>query len=609
MLLLVGVVSSSVYASYHFYQDYSYYRHLMSQQAVQLSNTLSQTLSSDVYYKNYFNLWSVIQKIYKNNLMEDKKQSLIIIKEISVVDNQGKLLSHTDHNKYKINTIYTHPLIKNKYLKDEFSRLTWFDDDDTLIVYSNISHDDKTVGYMLISYDMLPLQILKNRALKSYLISQLIIFVVIGFAAGFIAKKISSPLNSIIDIIPDIGSAKLNVDIFNDRKDEFKILAEALKNSDDKISESHREILKQKQKMSSILDNSSAIIYMKDINGRYLLVNNMFEKIFKLSSKQVVGKTDFDIFSAAEAKKNTKNDALVLENETPIHFEEAVEIDESLHTYIAVKFPVLDADGNIYAIAGISTDITQRKKIEEELLLHKDKLELIVKDRTLELYETLKEMEAFSYSVSHDLRSPLRSINGFSQALQEDYSDDLTDEAKDYINRIVRATDRMGDIIDDLLLLSRVNRHDVQKKTVDLSPLAEKVIQQLQAQHPERQVDISIKEGVCVSADAKLIQIVLENILGNAWKYTSKVEGAYIEFGQLETEDKGTVFYVKDNGAGFDMAYADNLFKAFQRLHGAEYEGTGIGLATVNRIIQRHSGEIWAESEVGQGSTFYFTLG
>lgn len=611
MLLLVGVVSSSLYAGYQFYQDYSRYRQLMVQQAIQLSDTLSKTLASDVYYKNYFDIWSVMQGIYKSNMMDDNKQQqgLIIIKEISVVDVKGRLLSHTNQNKYKINTRYTYPLIKNKNIGGDFSRLTWVENESTLIVFSAIFQDINTVGYMLISYDMQPLQLLKKNTLKAYLITQVIIFIVILMVSRYFAKKISQPLNSIIEVIPDIGSGHLNVDGFNYRKDEFRMLADALKNADDKISESHRVVLRQQQKFTGILENSNAIIYMKDIEGRYLLINNMYEKIFNIKPDDIIGKTDFDVFSYDKASRLSENDSQVLKNNAPLHFEEAVELADGTHTYIAVKFPINDIEGNVYAIAGISTDITERKKIEEELIMHKEKLESIVEERTLELYETLKEMEAFSYSVSHDLRSPLRSINGFSQALQEDYSEDLADNAKDYINRIVRATDRMGDIIDDMLLLSRVNRHDLQKTEVNLSQLAEKVFQQLQSQQPDYYVEINIEEGITASVDAKLMYIALENILGNAWKYTSKVEQACIEFGQLEMADKGTVFYVKDNGAGFDMAYADNLFKAFQRLHGAEYEGTGIGLATVYRIIKRHNGEIWAESEVGKGSTFYFTVG
>jgi light-regulated signal transduction histidine kinase (bacteriophytochrome) len=219
-----------------------------------------------------------------------------------------------------------------------------------------------------------------------------------------------------------------------------------------------------------------------------------------------------------------------------------------------------------------------------------------------------QELEAFSYSVAHDLRAPLRGINGFSRALLEDYGDKLDTDAHDYLDRIGAATARMGDLIDALLSLSRVARAELRREKVNLSGIAESVIKQLRASQPDRVVEFVNQENVVAIGDAPLLRAVLENLLGNAWKFTSAGPSACITFGAEKT-DRVPVYHVRDNGAGFDMAYAKKLFAPFQRLHSeAEFAGTGIGLATVQRIVHRHGGRIWAEGNVGQGATFRFTL-
>ena len=234
-------------------------------------------------------------------------------------------------------------------------------------------------------------------------------------------------------------------------------------------------------------------------------------------------------------------------------------------------------------------------------------LEQRVQQRTIELSDAIQELEAFSYSVSHDLRAPLRGIDGFSLALLEDYANVLDDTGKDYLQRVRNGTQKMGELIDAMLTLSRVSRHTPQRKVVELDTLAKDIIRQLREQEPERQVDITLKKNMPTTGDEHLLRIVLENLLGNAWKYTNKIEHAKIEFG-VKDQDGKKVYYVKDNGAGFDMQYANKLFDAFQRLHGAEFEGTGIGLATVQRCIRRLGGTIWANAEIDDGATFFFTL-
>jgi signal transduction histidine kinase len=226
-----------------------------------------------------------------------------------------------------------------------------------------------------------------------------------------------------------------------------------------------------------------------------------------------------------------------------------------------------------------------------------------------ELEQANKELEAFSYSVSHDLRAPLRAIDGFSHALLTDYESTLDEQGRDYLQRVRGATKRMAQLVDDLLSLSKITRAQLTRENVDLSDVARKVLADLGTRDSQRNVTTRVADGLEVQADPRLITVMLENLLGNAWKFTSKQPAATIEVGK-ESRGEEVVFYIKDNGAGFSMEHATRLFAPFQRLHAAEeFEGTGIGLATVNRVVARHGGRVWAEARPGQGATFLFTLG
>lgn len=247
-------------------------------------------------------------------------------------------------------------------------------------------------------------------------------------------------------------------------------------------------------------------------------------------------------------------------------------------------------------------------KQNDIILAHTDNLEQEVNERTKELALANKELEAFSYSVSHDLKAPLRTIEGFSLALEEDYGDQLDETALHYLSRVRAGSEKMSQLISNLLQLSRVTRLELNKQTVNISGLANKILSDLKSDDSHRDAQIHIQKDLHATGDPVLVEILLDNLLSNAWKYSQKVPLAMIEIGS-HAHIGNTVFYIKDNGAGFDMKYANQLFKPFNRLHSAEdFDGTGIGLATVHRIIERHHGKIWVNSEPNTGTTFYFTL-
>lgn len=361
----------------------------------------------------------------------------------------------------------------------------------------------------------------------------------------------------------------------------------------------------QIRKLSQAVEQSPSSIVITDTDGNIEYVNPKFVRVTGYTQEEAIGKNPRILKSGETPPEGYERlwKTITTGGEWLGEFHNKKKTGE-LYWELAHISPIRNAQGVITHFVAVKEDITARKEADEKLRELNEDLE----HRAAELDAVNRELEAFAYSVSHDLRAPLRTIDGFSKVLLEAYGDKIDDEGASYLRFVCEGSQRMARLIDDLLRLSRVTRSEMHREWVGLSDLASSIAGELQKAEPGRQVEFRIAPALAAHGDPQLLRLVLENLLHNAWKFTSKRPRARIELGATEQGGK-VAYFVRDDGAGFDMAYANKLFGAFQRLHGEkEFSGTGIGLATVQRIINRHGGLIWAEGEVEKGATFYFTL-
>ena len=350
-------------------------------------------------------------------------------------------------------------------------------------------------------------------------------------------------------------------------------------------------------------------IVVVDAEGRIVLANAQAHRLFAYEPGELVGRSVDALLPEAARPAHASHRAAYAANPRTRPMGAGLNLvglrKDGSEMPVEVSLSPFESSADGLLVMAAIRDITDRRRAEAQIrTLNED-----LRHRLGELHSVNRELEAFSYSVSHDLRAPLRAIDGFSQILLEDHGERLDPEGQDYLARIRAAAGRMGELIDDLLELSRVTRRQMHREPVDLSALARTVVEQLARAEPDRALEVVIAPGIRAEGDPHLLRIVLENLFGNAWKFTRGCPGARVELATEALEDGGVAYVVRDNGVGFDMTYAGKLFGAFQRLHSAaEFPGTGIGLATVQRIVSRHGGRVWAHGEPGQGAVFSFTL-
>lgn len=370
------------------------------------------------------------------------------------------------------------------------------------------------------------------------------------------------------------------------------------------LKKTEKTLQESEEKYRRIVENTTNVIMVTQPNGIISYLSPSSKEVLGYSPEELIG-TNPVIFYPDDIEKVQQELARALTGKKGSNFEYRIVTKHGNVKWISHTWSPIFQDDNLQSIISIIADITERKVTEEKIKKLNDNL----MRRSIELAFANKELETFSYSVSHDLRAPLRSIDGFSQALLEDYGNILDENGKEYLTRVRKATDRMSQLIDDMLRLSRLTRVEMNMQHVDLGSLATTIIENLKKTEPGRKVTFISEKKLLTVGDENLLKILLENLLGNAWKFTKKRMQTKIEIGKTQ-KGKDVVFFIRDNGAGFNMKYADKLFIPFQRLHDeADYPGTGIGLGIVSRIIHRHGGRIWVEAEEDKGATFYFTLG
>lgn len=460
----------------------------------------------------------------------------------------------------------------------------------------------------------------------------------------YLDKFVLSRLTKLSREVDKINDDNLSARVYLKGNDELSSLADSINSMLAALEKSQYELKISEKGYRLLSEAAQDMIFMLDQNKSFIYANKWTAEQLGHPIENIIGK-NVDILFTSEISDRLEHNIGKTFRKGNSHFvENKMRSGKNEKWFYTSLIPLKSDGGKINAVLGISRDITNLKQTEIELKKYRDHLEKMVGERTKELKDTTKqleneiiehkkaekkirdlnenlkkrtveletinkELESFSYSVSHDLRAPLRSIDGFSQAILEDYDNNLDEKGKEYLSRVRIASQRMAHLIDDLLNLSRLSRSQMHYADVNLSEIAHNIKNELKYVWPQRKVKFEIEDGIIVKGDAKLLRAMLENLLNNAWKFTSKCKNAEIRVGTMDYNGQ-TAYFIRDNGAGFSMEYADKLFNPFQRLHSTEqYPGNGIGLATVQRIIYRHGGQIWAKGKVNEGATFYFTLG
>jgi len=585
LLVAVILMSSAMTILTSSYQLYNNYQRYVGEINVRFTEI------QKIHLKNLSDrLWTADLQALKSNLQEiavlPDIQYMEITEKNKIISSYG---SKQDSNVLEKTFPMTH------FHKDKEMSIG------TLFVQATLNNADNQVLTQV-------LEILISNAIKTFFLAGFILFI--------FNYLVTRHLHSMAEFATQLDITKLDSQLNLDRKttqtnnpDEIEILVQAFSSMQEKLSTSITQLKESELHFKQLVETTTAIPWEIDLS------TNLFTYVGP-QALNVLGYpiTDWYTENFWRDHINSKDIEYVLklrkksiDARLDFELEYRMVSKDGRTIWIRDDVKVVLKDNKAIKLQGYMFDITKRKLDEIELNKHRNNLEKLISERTTELIASNKELESFAYSVSHDLRAPLRGIDGFSQILLEDFGHELDSTGLDYLTRIRTAAQMMGQIINDLLLLSRVTRQDIVLTEINLSTLASSVLTRLK-ENTGRNVQVIIEDNLITEADQNLITIVFENLFGNAWKYTNNNEKPIIEFSKTIKNNK-TYFYIKDNGIGFNMQFVDKIFQPFQRLHSSsEFEGTGIGLANVSRVIHRHGGDIFAESTQGEGSTFYFNF-
>ena len=585
LMLAVVLVSSLITLLTTAYQLYGNYNHDISLiddrfneiEQVHLNNLTSRLWIADIEeLKNNLTHFLFLPEIQYLEVYEQNKPLIKVgvKKTENIIERQYPLIFRNNNKPIEIGTLVIHATLDGVYQR----------------IYDQI------------------ISILISNAIKTFLVTGFILFLFYRLVTRHLLKFSQFAKNLTLNNIDH--KLKLDRKTNHNNPDELDVLVKAFSSMQSNLKESISTLNDNWERYRVLVESSQAIPWELDLSSwKFTYIGPQIEKILGYKPEEWYEENFWLHHIHPDDREQAFNTCVTSTEKMEDHeFKYRMIAKDGREVWIQDDVRIIRLNNKPVKLQGFMFDISLRIKNENELELYHKELERLVEERTKNLTIANQELESFSYSVSHDLRSPLRAINGFSLALLDDCEKDLNEEGKEYLERIIRNTERMSELIDDILNLSKITRSEMNVGPVALDDIAHDIIINLKRENPDRKVEFNASCNKIIHADQRLIRIALENLLGNAWKYTNKKDIAIINLDSYFNKNE-IVFMVQDNGAGFNMSFANNLFGVFQRLHSdKDFDGTGIGLATVKRIIERHGGRIWSEAEVDKGATFYFTL-